>query len=231
MSKHRVGTGYHHGSLRSALIEATEALLDERGADGFSLREVARRTGVSPAAPAHHFGDATGLLTAVASAGFQELARRLTEAQHRPGLDARQRLLEQGMAYVGLALEKPGLFRLMFRSGQLRPDPKLSPQGQAAFEALADGVARVVGAAGGSVELTPAQWQLVVMLWSMVHGYAHLAIAGRLGAVVTRHGHRPPVPLAQDDRSAHERALRPMLQTIVQTLFPGPAIDSPQRDP
>ena len=51
---------YHHGALREALIEATEVLLTERGAEGFSLREVARRAGVSPAAPAHHFGDAAG---------------------------------------------------------------------------------------------------------------------------------------------------------------------------
>ena len=66
---------YHHGALRQALIDATEALLAEKGADGFSLREVARRAGVSAAAPAHHFGDASGLLTAVATLGFEGLTK------------------------------------------------------------------------------------------------------------------------------------------------------------
>ena len=74
---------YHHGALREALIEATESLLAERGAEGFSLREVARRAGVSPAAPAYHFGDAAGLLTAVASSGFEALTRAL-QAGDRP---------------------------------------------------------------------------------------------------------------------------------------------------
>ena len=66
----RRSRGYHHGALREALLEAAEALIGERGLDGFSLREAARRVGVSPAAPQHHFGDARGLLTAIATAGF-----------------------------------------------------------------------------------------------------------------------------------------------------------------
>ena len=65
---------YHHGALRAALIEAAEALLREDGIESFSLRECARRAGVSHAAPAHHFGDARGLLTACAAAGFNQLA-------------------------------------------------------------------------------------------------------------------------------------------------------------
>ena len=88
---------YHHGALRAALIEAAEAVIAERGVDGFSLRETARRAGVSPAAPAHHFGDARGLLTALAAEAFRrfgdalaahlELADALNLAEQRPDDD------------------------------------------------------------------------------------------------------------------------------------------------
>ena len=91
---------YHHGALREALIDATESLLAEKGPESFSLREVARRAGVSPAAPAHHFGDASGLLTVVATLGFEGLAAALREAEARGGRDPRARLREQGAAYV-----------------------------------------------------------------------------------------------------------------------------------
>ena len=107
---------YHHGALREALIEATESLLAERGPDGFSLREVARRAGVSPAAPAHHFGDAAGLLTAVATLGFAGLTEALERGHALGGGDPRAALRGQGMEYVAFALRHPGRFRLMFRS-------------------------------------------------------------------------------------------------------------------
>src|SRR5262249_21793367 len=68
---------YHHGALRESLLEAAEGLLAERGLAGFSLREVARRSGVSPAAPAHHFGDSAGLLNAVAIQAFEGLRAAL----------------------------------------------------------------------------------------------------------------------------------------------------------
>ena len=67
---------YHHGDLREKLVAAAEAIILERGVDGFSLREAARRAGVSPAAPAHHFGDTQGLLSEVALRGFRRFRRR-----------------------------------------------------------------------------------------------------------------------------------------------------------
>ena len=105
---------YHHGNLRTALIAAAEAVITERGVDGFSLREAARRAGVSPAAPGHHFGDARGLLTAVATAAFTELGDVLAAAAAVPG-DRRPRLEAQGAAYVGFALAHPAAFDLMWR--------------------------------------------------------------------------------------------------------------------
>jgi AcrR family transcriptional regulator len=171
-------TPYHHGALRQALVQATESLLAERGAEGFSLREVARRAGVSPAAPAHHFGDAAGLLTAVASLGFEGLTQALQAADARGGADARAALRGQGLAYVHFALQHPGRFRLMFRQGKLHADATLLQHANAAFEVLACGVRRGFGLAADAA-MDERQWNAVVALWSLVHGYAHLAIAGK----------------------------------------------------
>ncbi len=177
---------YHHGALRSALIAATEALLADKGADGFSLREVARRAGVSAAAPAHHFGDASGLLTAVATLGFEGLTRALEVGDAR-GKHARGALCEQGIEYVRYAMDHPGRFRLMFRSGQLQKDAALEHQGAAAFEVLARGVRRAFGIADAA-SMAPEHWNAVTALWSLVHGYAHLAIAGKLDPLCREQG-------------------------------------------
>ena len=87
---------YHHGALRPALLAAAEAVIAERGVDGFSLRETARRAGVSPAAPAHHFGDARGLLTALATEAFRRFGDALEASD--PGGTREERMHAQGMA-------------------------------------------------------------------------------------------------------------------------------------
>jgi AcrR family transcriptional regulator len=196
---------YHHGALRAALIEATEALLAERGADGFSLREVARRAGVSPAAPSHHFGDAAGLLTAVATLGFEGLTQALEAGDARGGSDPVAALREQGVEYVRYALRFPGRFRLMFRSAALRGDPELARHADAAFEVLARGVRRASGAADAQ-SMQPAHWYAVTALWSLVHGYGHLAIAGKFDGLAGEQGLEAFV----------ERSLRPILDASLR---------------
>ncbi|MBX3603337.1 MAG: TetR/AcrR family transcriptional regulator [Rubrivivax sp.] len=203
---------YHHGALREALIAATEALLAEQGPEAFTLREVARRAGVSPAAPAHHFGDAAGLLTAVASLGFAELTHALREGDTRGGADALAALREQGVEYVAFALRRPGLFRLMFRQGRLREDAELEQHAHAAFEVLAGGVRRAVGVRDAAA-MRPAHWQAVTALWSLVHGYAHLAIAGKFDPMCGPGGLEAFVG----------QGLRPVLQAILGGLFAAPA--------
>lgn len=105
---------YHHGDLPNALRAAAADLIDERGPAGFSLREVARRAGVSHAAPAHHFGDTTGLLTSLAVEAFQHLHRALTEAGD--GIeDPTDRLRALGKAYVAVGIAHPAHCAVMFR--------------------------------------------------------------------------------------------------------------------
>jgi AcrR family transcriptional regulator len=162
---------YHHGDLRSALIEAGTQLLAERGMEGFSLRECARRAGVSPAAPAHHFGDAKGLLTAIAARGFAEFGAALEAAQ--AGLTTRSiRLRAQGRAYVRFAQANPAFFDLMWRSPLLnQADPELRKAADAAFATLQSAVPE----SGQGKQNANA-----VAAWALVHGYARLMLDGPL---------------------------------------------------
>jgi AcrR family transcriptional regulator len=169
---------YHHGALREALIDASESLLAERGLEGFSLREVARRSGVSPAAPAHHFGDAAGLLVAVATIAFDGLTAALEAGNARGGDDPVARLREQGVSYVRFALRYPGRFGLMFRCG-VHENDDLKRSADAAFRTLEEGV-RGIHRVPSSRPLGPEQWNALLSLWSVVHGFAHLALAGQL---------------------------------------------------
>lgn len=172
---------YHHGALREALIEATEALLAERGLEGFSLREVARRSGVSPAAPAHHFGSADGLLVAVATQAFQGLAAALEAGNRRGGANPVARLREQGVGYVAFARRHPGRFGLMFRSG-LPHDEASHAAAHHAFALLERGVRDLYGVPADA-PLAPHHEQALLSTWSVVHGFAHLALTGQVGMI------------------------------------------------
>src|SRR5690606_36808708 len=78
-----VGAGYHHGDLRRALLAATEELLEAEGIEAFTLREVARRAGVSHGAPAHHFGDVRGLLSEFTAESFAQLSAAMRRRRAR----------------------------------------------------------------------------------------------------------------------------------------------------
>jgi AcrR family transcriptional regulator len=167
---------YHHGGLREALIDAGEDILAERGAEGFSLREAARRAGVSPAAPAHHFGDVRGLLTAIATRGFEELANALSKAEQEVGPESR--LAAMAATYVEFALQRGALFTLMWRRQTLDiANPDYLAAGRAAFNVFER------AATGRDVRVpdaphTPAP--AVLAAWSLIHGYARLALDGAI---------------------------------------------------
>jgi AcrR family transcriptional regulator len=164
--------GYHHGDLRDALVRATEEILAERGVEGFTLREAARRANVSPAAPAHHFGSATGLLTEVAIRGLNTLRDALHGCDDA---DPTDRLHAQGIAYVRFALDNPGCFQLIFRRTMLKStDPALRAALGSAHGELRAGMAAYLGRpldATGHAAVTAA--------WSLCHGFAQLALDGK----------------------------------------------------
>ena len=194
--------GYHHGDLQEALITAAEAILAEDGAEGFTLREAARRAGVSPAAPSHHFGNAPGLLTEVAIRGYDALTRALAEAA---AIDApvRERLRAQGEAYVCFALDHPGLFQMMFSNRRLLADePRLHAAAKAAYMQLKAVMEQLPGS-GPAAQVDIA----ARAAWSVVHGFAKLALEGKFGGA---------------DTAAGRGAIRAGLREVLDYLWPAP---------
>jgi AcrR family transcriptional regulator len=171
---------YHHGDLRRTLLEASVALILERGVDELSLREVARRAGVSPAAPYHHFSSRNVLLAALALEGFAALEKGMRGAHARVATEHPiRRLCAIGEAYVTFAVTHPAHFRLMFRSS-FEPTQEMphSDAPAAAFDILLDAVADVLGDA--QVRAHTDQRGLVLLAWSLVHGAAELLLDGPL---------------------------------------------------
>jgi AcrR family transcriptional regulator len=169
---------YHHGDLRQALIAVAETLLAEKGVEGFTLRECARRAGVSPAAPAHHFGNMTGLLTAIATLGFEGLAEAMESAAAASDGSAEERLKAIGLGYIRFALVHPARFRVIFGRFPLdHGDAAFASASKHAFDILA----QTITARSGNSEPLDQQAQAdLVFAWSTVHGFANLALDGQM---------------------------------------------------
>lgn len=168
-------TPYHHGSLPAALLDAAEAILARDGPDALTLRGAARAAGVSHAAPAHHFGDLTGLMSELAAIGYGRFAAHLAAAANAAPPDARERMIAMGRAYVAFAREHHNMFRLMFRAERLdRARPALEAASKGAFAVLRDAVNRR-GDGAGIDPLAEA-----IGSWSLVHGFAMLLIDRQL---------------------------------------------------
>ena len=167
---------YHHGDLRQQLLTVAEAIILERGVDGFTLREAARRAGVSPAAPAHHFKDAKGLLTEVALLGFREFGDALEAADRAGGTDPAQRLRCQAVAYVNFALKQPARFQLMFRDDKHDDTNAEFKSVAARAYGILESAIRAATNVPPERELTPESYGLLLAVWSMVHGFSHLAL-------------------------------------------------------
>jgi AcrR family transcriptional regulator len=167
---------YHHGDLKNALIEAAEGLLEEKGAKEFSLRECARRVGVTPTAVAHHFGNASGLVTAVAAVSFAEFAKLLRAALKRSVHNDSDSLEAICEAYLRFAERKPARYRVMFSDGiRDRSNADYNAAWLDAFEILLNTVKVRLGNAE-----TDDVWARALSIWSALHGFATLENARRL---------------------------------------------------
>lgn len=168
-------TSYHHGDLRSALIQASDALISEGGIEAFSLRTAAQRAGVSPGAPAYHFGNASGLLTEVALLAYRRLGHSFSEVELSgdPALDVRA----LSLAYIRFAVDHPGHFRLIYRNDLVnRQDPRYHPAALATMQRLFDGISAYQGQP--SADLTSFETTADLFLGvSAVHGLAQIMLA------------------------------------------------------
>lgn len=170
---------YHHGDLRNALVSEALKLLEEEGAEGFTLRDLAARVGVSHAAPYAHFEDKNALLVAVAVAGFQKLTAYL-ETATRDKNDPTERYVHMGEAYVRFGMENPALYNLMFASEELPEQrdrfPELKEAGAAAFGVLT-GMLSGMQQSGFMRQGELDGFGFAV--WAHVHGLTSLIITGR----------------------------------------------------
>lgn len=170
---------YHHGDLAAALVAAAIEMVAAEGAGALSLREAAKRAGVSAAAVYRHFPDKDGLMAAVAAEGFARLNAAFAVAvQGGAPVDCFRAL---GVAYAVFAESHSGLFRVMFGAG--RPaserDTRLAAESQRAFRFLLDAVAACCPAGTGAAAIMAA----AVAAWSLVHGYAQLRLDRQLDEV------------------------------------------------
>ncbi|HZC36596.1 MAG TPA: TetR/AcrR family transcriptional regulator [Chthoniobacterales bacterium] len=168
---------YHHGNLKPVLLNAALALISEVGPQAFTLREVARRAGVSHNAPYRHFRDKDELLAAVAGQGFERLNAAMKRSAAR-GFSPEERFRLCGHGYISFALRWPQHFLVMFDLLSSRDKyPEYARAGDEAFATLLAFVVECQQAgllAGGDAE------PLAFMAWSMVHGIAKLALSHQL---------------------------------------------------
>ncbi|MQA60494.1 MAG: TetR family transcriptional regulator [Actinophytocola sp.] len=166
------GRSYHHGDLRRAVLDAAIDVITTAGPAAISLRDLARGAGVSHAAPAHHFKDKAGVLTALAVEGHERLAAYLTAALE----DDEPELRELGVSYVRFALDHPAHFEVMFRPDLHHED---DPELVAAKE-------RIAGLLAGGVAAVPAERRgadaglAAIAAWSLAHGFATLWRGGNI---------------------------------------------------
>jgi AcrR family transcriptional regulator len=177
---------YHHGDLHGALLKAAEIVLERDGLQGLTLRAVAREAGVSHAAPTHHFGDLTGLVSELAAIGFRNFNATMVAAG-ATGTTPTESALARAKAYLAYARAQPGMYQLMFRTERLdMTRPALREAATASFT----GLASVVGARHASDVATDAltleQAALIARSWSLVHGFTMLTLDGRLGDILQR---------------------------------------------
>lgn len=176
---------YHHGDLRNSLIEAAISLIREKGPKAFSLREVAKKAGVSHGAPYRHFADREGLLAAIATYGFTDLAERVQAVRAANPNDPLAELRQAGQAYVSLAVENPEMIQLMF-GGYIDKDncadTPLSEASERAFNELLETVTRCQQAG----LMKPASTEVLALTtWSLMHGAAMLIAGGNMSEEVT----------------------------------------------
>ncbi|MFE5029963.1 TetR/AcrR family transcriptional regulator [Streptomyces sp. NPDC056656] len=190
----QASSSYHHGDLRAACLRAARELLEESGSAGLSLRAVARRAGVSAAAPYRHYADRDALVSAVAAEGYRELAAHLAAAHPSPTTP--DELSAVAVAYVRFALDRPAMFRVMFAE-PCDPD---NEERVAATATISEYVRDMVRSAFPSADPEA----LSTTVWALVHGLAFLHLDGKLDSST------PKVVAAQ-------------VNAAVQALFTAPA--------
>ena len=160
---------YHHGDLRTALVDAGRRILERDGLEALTLRACAREAGVSHAAPQHHFRNVGELIAAIAASGFDDFVAYLDSGAAAAG-NADAKLQAMGIAYVAFAISHPALYRIMFGIEAMQSESEAFRVARLrAWDQLHGGVAAAHGLSSADSD--------AVMIWSLVHGHAMLRIS------------------------------------------------------
>jgi AcrR family transcriptional regulator len=180
--------------LRQKVLQASLALIEEGGLDRLSMREVARKSGVSHQAPYYYFGDREAILAAIAGEGFSTLGQSFLRAVDQAGSEPAKALEAIGRAYVGFALRHPAYFKAMFRADAVPLDryPDVRKLSDEAFGKLVETIGKVFADQPSAVRLT-----ISVACWAMVHGLATLILEGTLARTIE-------IPRARQRQVANE---------------------------
>jgi AcrR family transcriptional regulator len=164
--------------VRAGILEASMALMNEGGLGALSMREVARRAGVSHQAPYHYFTDRGAILAVLAGEGFDKLYDYMVSAIGLARNNRSDKNRAMGEAYVRFALNNPEVFRLMFRCEMvdLMNYPEAKEKADRCFQLVAETLGAPIGADKTSADLVP-----VIAAWSTAHGLATLMLEGKLG--------------------------------------------------
>ncbi|MFK7977488.1 MAG: TetR/AcrR family transcriptional regulator [Halioglobus sp.] len=174
---------YHHGDLRSALLGAALEVIGEIGPQGLTIREVARRAGVSHAAPYRHFTDKDELILAVVEQGFELMQATVEHEKSSAEDDPVHQFAATGLGYVNFALEHPAYYRVMFSGDLLSSTGHVTLQHTSA-EALQDMVAQIEQAQALNVVRKGDAVMQALTIWSAIHGFVSLVNDNRIGHLV-----------------------------------------------
>jgi AcrR family transcriptional regulator len=170
---------YHHGNLREELLNISVTILQDEGVDAITMREIARRIGVSHSAAYRHFKDKDTLLSAIAQQGYEELTQRLREVYDTDDVPAAERFRQIGITYVVHAVTNPARYRLMYGSDAV--DRNTNPELRKAARQLAREVLRMIHLCQQQGSLRQENTaQVANAVWSLCHGAAMLVIDGHI---------------------------------------------------
>ena len=167
--------------LRQKVLKASLALIEEGGLDQLSMREVARKVGVSHQAPYHYFGDREAILAAIAGEGFSKLEQSLVRAAAQAGPEPAKAVEAMGRAYVEFALRHSAYFQAMFRADAVPLDryPETRKREDEAFGTLVEGIDRAFSSQPAEVRR-----RIAIAAWALVHGLSTLILEGSLARKV-----------------------------------------------
>lgn len=190
--------------VRTEILKASVALMTEGGLGALSMREVARRAGVSHQAPYHYFSDREAILAELAGEGFDQMHDYMVSALGHTRPNMASRVQAMGEAYVRFALNNPEVFRLMFRCEQV--DLSRHPEAKAKADRLFGAVANAMGVTGPRDDKTSPDLAPVIACWSIAHGLATLMLEGKMGAHMG------------ETRDQKEAASRPILEVLSRSF-------------